>query len=541
MATYGSGDERDEAVPGAAPRATARVWSADELAPLVAGRLIRLTSGTGLEMTPDTALLAASDGIVPHSSAQSIEAVHPEDTHLVMELISDMTSAPGVLFELRVRSSIDGSWRWVDIRCLNLSHQPEAGYSLTALGYGDLVEQVAEVPRTMSGGDHNSIDWVVGHLSSTANFLHAEGKVEHIFRRSALELIGRRLSEFLHWEAAADGLALWSSLTAAGFGATRSSRRCLQRPDGTELWCELTYLNRLEPDGDGDVLLLICDITDRRAEEAEARLLAEEVPLGIARCEADGQVTFHNTRWTEMFAGATVPHRVQDLAHLDDRGAVDLALASLSAGEMDVRTEVRDGPGARMLGLRLRRVPGDEGSPLRIVASVDDITATIRWRNEARKDALTGLPNRAALEERLDADLAGDTESMAVVFLDLDDFKAVNDRHGHEAGDIVLRAVANRLRAVVRPDDLVSRFGGDEFVMVLTRVAPVDLDAVVARVRVGVESGGPIPLVDGLWVPAVSIGAVLAEPGEARASVLNRADQSMYAAKRAARASADRG
>jgi diguanylate cyclase (GGDEF)-like protein len=128
-----------------------------------------------------------------------------------------------------------------------------------------------------------------------------------------------------------------------------------------------------------------------------------------------------------------------------------------------------------------------------------------RLRYEATHDALTGLPNRALFTERLDQ-VAG--ASGALLLIDLDGFKAVNDTHGHQAGDLLLVAVAERLRAAVRPDDTPARLGGDEFAVVLPgadhsealRVAnrltalladPVALNGLLLPIRasIGIASG----------------------------------------------------
>ncbi|MBM2618304.1 GGDEF domain-containing protein [Actinoplanes sp. LDG1-06] len=169
----------------------------------------------------------------------------------------------------------------------------------------------------------------------------------------------------------------------------------------------------------------------------------------------------------------------------------------------------------------------------------------------ATRDALTGLPNRAASLEALDADLAASlgtdrsasldadriasfgagrpaAEDLVVLFCDLDGFKPVNDRLGHAAGDELLIEVAARLRACVRDGDMVSRFGGDEFVL-LCRGADA-VDAVTARIAAMAErpftAGGEQVLI------GLSVGAAWARPGETADEVLGRADLAMYEAKK---------
>ncbi len=143
----------------------------------------------------------------------------------------------------------------------------------------------------------------------------------------------------------------------------------------------------------------------------------------------------------------------------------------------------------------------------------------------ATSDALTGLPNRAACLTTLTAALAA-RDRLAVLFCDLDGFKPVNDRLGHAAGDALLIAVADRLRGCLRENDLVSRFGGDEFV-ILCRSD--DVDAVCERIRTMVAQ--PFRVAGDEVHIGVSVGVAHAAPGSTTDDVIGRADLAMYAAK----------
>ena len=154
---------------------------------------------------------------------------------------------------------------------------------------------------------------------------------------------------------------------------------------------------------------------------------------------------------------------------------------------------------------------------------------------QARHDPLTGLANRAVLTDRLRRALPGSGCPVTVLYLDLDGFKAINDTHGHDAGDAVLRAVAGRLSAAVRESDLVVRLGGDEFVLLCPGV-PAD-DAVQLAERIVRDVAESVPFRDQLLTVGVSIGisAHGDRPGAEPAAVLRSADEAMYEAKRLGR------
>ncbi len=162
-------------------------------------------------------------------------------------------------------------------------------------------------------------------------------------------------------------------------------------------------------------------------------------------------------------------------------------------------------------------------------------TEQAQQRHLARHDALTGLPNRLALEHHLPLAMARARRHktlLAVGVMDLDDFKPVNDTHGHAAGDQLLRQLGERLKAAVRETDLVARLGGDEFVLVLEGVAqPSDLPIVLDRIHAAVET--PFDLGDGgLAKVGMSLGLTLYPVDDVQAEVLLRhADAALYASK----------
>lgn len=183
-----------------------------------------------------------------------------------------------------------------------------------------------------------------------------------------------------------------------------------------------------------------------------------------------------------------------------------------------------------------------EGRPYRITGLTQDITeeheAGERIEQLAHYDTLTGLPNRFLFRERAEESIAAAQRSgkpLALLFLDLDRFKFVNDTQGHEAGDQLLQEIAGRLRQCVRASDLVGRLGGDEFLVLLREVARPEDAALVAR-KIIDAVGRPISLATGEAQVGCSIGiALLGEGNEDLESLLRAADTAMYAAKDAGR------
>ena len=135
--------------------------------------------------------------------------------------------------------------------------------------------------------------------------------------------------------------------------------------------------------------------------------------------------------------------------------------------------------------------------------------------------------------ERLDQLLQSQRRSdrlVALAFCDLDHFKDINDSQGHEAGDTVLRAVAERISRCLRRDDLVARFGGDELLVVLDGVDNLDQAMAIAE-KMRATLLAPVPIAAGTVSISISVGVTLAQRGESVATLINRADQALYRAK----------
>ena len=262
-------------------------------------------------------------------------------------------------------------------------------------------------------------------------------------------------------------------------------------------------------------------------QHARSQAALDNMNQGLCLFDADGRLVITNRRFKEMF-GPPQPDAVVETV-LHDAG-LDLLLGSARDATLAALTcELADG---RAIAVS-RQAIADGGW----VATYEDIserrTTETRLAHLARHDGLTGLPNRLLFSEHMAGSLArarrGD--GIALLCLDLDRFKAVNDALGHAAGDALLQAVTQRLRDCTRESDLLVRFGGDEFVIVQEKAnQPVEATALAQRLVDIMRP--PFDIDHQEVVIGVSIGIALSMDGQETAdALLKRADLALYRAK----------
>jgi diguanylate cyclase (GGDEF)-like protein/PAS domain S-box-containing protein len=186
----------------------------------------------------------------------------------------------------------------------------------------------------------------------------------------------------------------------------------------------------------------------------------------------------------------------------------------------------------RRVAMRNTILVDAEGRPYAIGCVGLDVTDDRRREEQlhvrAQTDLLTGVANRGALFDALRARLE-EGPGCALLFCDLDHFKTVNDEHGHAVGDALLAETARRMTELARPDDLVARFGGDEFVILCADWEQCDLQALAGRVREAVRA--PFAGPRGPLSVGVSVGVAVGRPGDTADDVIGRADRAMYGVK----------
>jgi len=260
---------------------------------------------------------------------------------------------------------------------------------------------------------------------------------------------------------------------------------------------------------------------------------------------------YYSPRWYEILG---LPDNLADetfarwltLVHEEDVPRVQTAVEEHLSGQtkyLQVEHRMRHADGTwRWVLNRGLAIRAQSGEPSRMAGSMADITeqrvAEEQLQHDALHDALTGLPNRALFMDRLgqllQRSLRDPGARGAVLFLDMDRFKLVNDSFSHVVGDQLLVAVAERIAGVLRPGDTIARLGGDEFTVLLDGVCD-DAEARLVADRIQGSLSGPIGVGDQEMFATASVGVALTTPGSRAEDVVRNADIAMYDAKRRGR------
>ncbi|MBX3651763.1 MAG: diguanylate cyclase [Burkholderiales bacterium] len=304
------------------------------------------------------------------------------------------------------------------------------------------------------------------------------------------------------------------------------------------------------------VMLKVTLARQRRAREAlansEARFRGafEQAAIGMAHTSMDRRFLQVNQRFCDMLGYTReelMGKAATDFTHPEDRGSATHDRQRLLAGEADSlsaeKRYVRKDGSLLWVNRTVSLVRDAEGQPLYFLRIVEDITERKRLENELREmattDMLTGMPNRRAFIAWLEEEHARirrfPEQQAAVLMLDVDDFKRVNDTHGHAVGDTVLRHVAELIRRGIREVDACGRLGGEEFAVLLTGATPAAAAEFAERLRRGIAaspaSNGGLEI--GVTV-SIGVSALSREDDGADAALL-RADRALYRAKESGR------
>jgi diguanylate cyclase (GGDEF)-like protein/PAS domain S-box-containing protein len=433
-------------------------------------------------------------------------------------------------------------------------------FNSMAMRLQENVEELRLSQRTVRA-ERDFVDAVVEVAGSLVLVLDRAGRIVRFNRACEVttgysfeEVEGRLYRELFAPPDGACAIAASVGLPAAAFPASFADT-LVTRDGGHRL---VAWSNSALHDEAGAVTHMIAtgiDVTERRAaergrREAEERfrLAFDNAPIGMCLVGPGGRFMQVNKALCEMLGyreSELLERAVVDVTHPDDIAATSAAIAELAAGRAatfhaEKRYLHADGPVLWAL-TSVSVLRGGTGGPRYAVAQIQDITdrraAEEQLVHQATHDPLTGLPNRALLMDRLQMELSRSRHEpaagTAVVFVDIDGFKAINDGLGHDVADQVLVEVAQRLRREVRPSDTVARLGGDEFVIMCRDVAS-DEPANVVEIGERLVLAFTRPIMIGATEVTVtaSIGIANAASADATAEDLIRdADAAMYRAK----------
>jgi diguanylate cyclase (GGDEF)-like protein/PAS domain S-box-containing protein len=485
------------------------------------------------------------------------------------------------------RKKKDGSLMWV--RAVGRAIDPRDPHRGSVWTNEDITEQQRaseQVEQLLAEQDALLNNVVVGiSFARGRKLLRCNRRFEELFGYDAGELTGATTRQFYFTDQEFEQAAkFYADLDS---GKTHSREQWMRRRDGTGFWCRMTGRALQPGDPARGTVWLFEDITEaKRASEEVRRALAEQemivdnATVGIAFVK-NRQFQRCNGALERMLGYAAGELNGQSTAAVDgDPGTYEEAgrasYANLAQGDaytVERRLRRKDGSlfWCKLVGKAIDPAQPLEGSiwiyddisvshetRAELERAVAERTAELKAANErlgaeigdrkeaeeraqhlADHDALTGLPNRRLLEDRLTQALAlsqRNRKQTAVMFVDLDRFKAINDSLGHAAGDQVLKEVAQRLVRQLRIGDTVCRVGGDEFVVVLPE-AKRSSDAANVAQKIIETLSQPIAVADRELTVTPSIGiAVFPDDGRDAESLIRNADAAMYHAKVSGRA-----
>ncbi len=476
------------------------------------------------------------------------DLTHPDDVLDSRALVDRLVSGRADSYRKTKRYlRPDGSIVWGDlsVACLR---SPEGGVRLFVSQILDVTETM--VARQELAESEERYRLLAENASDVVSRSDPDGMLQWV-SPSITELTGWRPEELVgtpglglaHPDDLEQARSALRQLGSLGATANRARVRCA---DGSYRWIGVNA--RQITDEHGAVLGRVSGWRDATAEvaaeqalaasEEHYRLLAENSSDVIVKTDASGVIDWVSPSITLVLGrlpADVVGRTFRELINDEDRD-VDHPLAAPAERRIrtvdgryvwmsDAEQQLSDTKGRRVGAIHA----------LRNIQSEHEVREQLRFL--AYHDALTRLATRAAMEERLDLLLSKDRPSgatVALLFLDIDGLKAVNDGFGHAVGDQVITAIADRLLCHVRSGDLVARFGGDEFVAILSDVTRVEHALAVAE-KFRAEAARPVATEAGVVRIGLSIGVAIAEPGAHPTDALRRADAALYRAKRSGR------
>ena len=495
-----------------------------------------------------------------------LDYVHPDDRQRNLELFRPLVERKKDYCRHEIRYlTRDGGSRWIEVwaRLTLGDDETIAGTSGTLTDITERKESedaIKESEWRFRQLFERSVDALLVH-DEEGRILDCNGEACRSLGYSRQEMLSLSVKDFATNLASAEEqalrkLMLWQRTEAREIGTISTGSHLAQhrRKDGTAFPVEVR-VGYVDFGGKRRMLAAARDITETK-RAAEGLLRSERELAGAQRLAHVGSWSFDTVRdegrWSdEMFRifgfapqeFVVTYKRFLKLVHREDRNLVrrmtrEALRGSKNPSSLDYRLVRPDGE-VRFLHSEYEVVLDGSGRPVRLVGTSQDVTERKvlekKLTHQALHDPLTGLPNRALLLDRLERALSRanrrEGTEVAVLFMDLDNFKFVNDTLGHRVGDDLLVAVSGRLRSCLRPEDTAARLGGDEFAVLLEDVEdPGEATQVAERVTEVLRAPFIVSAREVFVTP--SIGIALSGSSEGPSENLMRdADMAMYRAK----------
>ena len=486
--------------------------------------------------------------VVPPSALigrNGFEIIHPDDRDRVL---ADLTCIPELGDHVRTEFRIvlgDTTWCFEAI-ATNLLDEPNVGQIVSNLR--DVTDRkAAEAEIHLQSILLAAAGQAIVATDGRGGIIYWNDAAEALFGWTSSEALGQQVRTLLRTADPTDAPTLAAADRIIAGEAWEGELDVRVKGGGV-----VPILTTARPvlDGDGSTIgmtVVSMDNTEqvrRRAatEEARRRLAVAQASANLGSFEIDlasGIVTRSDELSRILGVDPGEPAAMTDeLVHPEDRARVAAAMANALAGQPSASCThriVRPDGTTRWVVSRSSQVR-HAGSAI-LAGTMLDITeqheAELALAHLANHDSLTGLPNRRLLVEALQSSLERSGESdrrTGVVFIDLDDFKVVNDRFGHVDGDDILRFIGDRLGRAVAEGDTIARLGGDEFVVCCDDVVDVQ-DLRVRAARLQTSLGEPLVVGSQSHRLTASVGMALSVPGMEAEELLRNADAAMYAAK----------
>ena len=383
-------------------------------------------------------------------------------------------------------------------------------------------------------------------VGTDGRLTYASPASKRILGYEPARLAGRAAIEFVHPSAASEAINVIRNVSEKAGNQLETQLR-MQRADGEWRWLSIIATNRTDDPEVGGIVLNFRDVTDKHEDEhrldLQARVL-DEVQHAVLVTNSAGNVTYWNHAAETLLgwsAEDVLGRSLLDIGLMPDTESSRGFVTRLREGKVSGEHELRRRDGGRVTALitnsAMRDEAGKDGGSIAVAVDISDRKQLEqRLQAQAFTDSLTGLANRALFHDRVDHVLAkrsrgGHVPTPAVLFLDVDDFKTVNDSMGHTAGDALLKQLANRLISVVRPSDTAARLGGDEFAILLEDATQDEAEGVAQRLHAALAV--PVKVGDREVKISASIGIAVPDgtSGTTSESLLRNADLAMYRAK----------